>query len=262
MKVPKKDLSAFSLSFLDLLSGALGAVIILFILIPKINPIEHEDLKKDKIELETEVETYAEAMKLLKKKASEHASLIKEKDSLIQMYQDRLGFELKGKEMVFVVDASGSMNTDNRMTEVVAGIKMMVASMDTSFRIDIVPFQNSNYDALYRKLAPTNEQNKYKIYNYLSALTPAGGTPTGDAMEYVLKQSAYNNAGVIYLLSDGIPDGNAGSVLQNITSLNNGRKIINTIGVGKDFRDRNKSSDAKTFMEELAAQNGGFYIGF
>ena len=40
--MPKKEINIFSISFLDLLSGALGAVIILYIIIPKLNAEEIE----------------------------------------------------------------------------------------------------------------------------------------------------------------------------------------------------------------------------
>ena len=36
----RREVNVFSLSFLDLISGALGAVIILYVAVPKANPLE------------------------------------------------------------------------------------------------------------------------------------------------------------------------------------------------------------------------------
>lgn len=283
MKTPKRDLNAFNISFLDLLSGALGAVIILFVLIPKINPVEHENLKKQNTQLAYTVSELNETEKQLQKqiqsklkqsenlelsneelqrKVTELQSQVAAKDSIMKMYQARLGFALQDKEVIFVVDASKSMDDEDRFIQVLAGIKMLVASMDDTYKVDVVIFQAKGSDSFKGSLVSVTKDAKYQIYQYLSAQIPGGGTPTGKAMDYVLTNPSYADAGVVYVLSDGDPDGDNNVALQQITAQNNGQKTINTIGVGDDFRDQTVSNSAKTFMIQLAEFNGGFYVGF
>jgi hypothetical protein len=94
-------------------------------------------------------------------------------------------------------------------------------------------------------------------------------------MEFVLKAPAYALAGTIVLLSDGIPTNRVSrndcadkneqelnQLVNDLTTLNAGKRVINVIGVGKDFRDRGTSQLKVRFMKDLAKRNEGFYVGF
>ena len=147
--------------------------------------------------------------------------------------------------------------------------------MDDDYNVDIVIFPKSKdafYGYKYGKLTPATANTKYDIYNYLSGLRAHGCTPTRQTMEFVLDNPSYKSAGTIIFLSDGLPtkrisatacdNDNSQDVLSFIKSKNGGSKVINTIGVGKEFRTQS-STDAKVkFMKDMASQNGGFYIGF
>ena len=69
----KKEINVFNVSFLDLLSGALGAVIILYIIVPKINiPIEEfEEQKKLTQEIQSLGKTLEEIKNAIPKEAYE-----------------------------------------------------------------------------------------------------------------------------------------------------------------------------------------------
>ena len=60
----RKEFNIFSISFLDLLSGALGAVIILFIVVPKMTS-EQQQTIETLDELNIQVETVAEMIEQL-----------------------------------------------------------------------------------------------------------------------------------------------------------------------------------------------------
>ena len=113
-----------------------------------------------------------------------------------------------------VLDASGSMvQNEGRFQEVAAGVKMLIATMDPSYRFDIVYFQSKqgdpvHYRAFRSALVSVDEQVKYEAYRFLADLAGEvdGGTPTAEVMEYVLTSPTYAEAGNVILLTDGLPN--------------------------------------------------------
>lgn len=213
--------------------------------------------------------------------------LVKDKDKTITMQQQQIadckpnpktGFDIKDKNVVFVVDLSGSMKEapeTDKLDQVKAGLKMMVATMDDNYKIDVVTFPKSKtefYGYKYGKLTTVTESVKYDVYRYLSGLRAFGCTPTRQVMDYVLTTPAYKGAGTVILLSDGAPTmppnpnecdtDDIPNVLSEIKTKNAGSRVINCIGVGADFRNENMGNPAVKFMNDLAKQNAGFYIGF
>lgn len=240
-----------------------------------------KEIEKVKQEAKQEIErTKKEAQEKI---AQKDKTIQKAKETISQQakeiaqYKQRVGFEFSDKNVVFVIDISGSMDDapePQKLDEVKAGIKMMIATMDPSYNVDIVIFPKSKaekYGYKYGKLRKVTEDTKYDIYQYLSSLRAYGCTPTRETMDFVLTSPNYQNAGTIILLSDGLPtkrvtdidcdtDDVAG-VLNFIKSKNSG-KVINTIGVGKEFRTKSSADPKVKFMKDLANQNRGFYIGF
>lgn len=213
--------------------------------------------------------------------------VLKDKDKTIAMQQQQIadckpnpktGFDIKDKNVVFVVDLSGSMDDapeTDKLDQVKAGLKMMVATMDETYKIDVVTFPKSKtefYGYKYGKLTTVSESVKYDVYRYLSNLKAFGCTPTRQVLDFVLTASAYKSAGTVILLSDGAPtlppnpmecdNDDIPEVLANIKGKNAGSRVINCIGVGADFRNENMGNPAVKFMNDLAKQNEGFYIGF
>ena len=191
----------------------------------------------------------------------------------------KTGVQYNSKNVVFVVDVSGSMDDDpepEKLNEVKAGLKMLIASMDETYKVDIVIYPKSptqDYDALYNRLVPVTDDQKYAIYRHLSPIFARNCTPTRSVLEHVFTHPAYKDAGTITFLSDGLPTRSvAGStdcpedppseVLGYVKQLNKGTKTINTIGVGKVYRNKASSDPKVKFMKKLAKDNKGFYIGF
>ncbi|MBI1185418.1 VWA domain-containing protein [bacterium] len=352
----RKEINIFSASFLDLLSGALGAVIILYILVPKLNiPVEEfEEQKKlseevgklgvaiedianlipqEKLDaIKSQMEEVIAAKQALEQKIAglqrsleecmksneenvqkiislqqelkeAHQQLDEANQKLaaataqiedLRPYKDWMdncgfkpgdpcpetealnvdvGFKFKGKNLLFIIDASGSMDTEGRMGQVQAGIKMLITTMSPDFNCDIMWFAEPStgyyYDAKFGALQPMTDGNKTACFQFLNSLTPSGGTPTGIVLEHALGHSGYSNLTDIILLSDGIPsipEGvTAGSILSKVRSINHG-VAISTIGVGSHIISPDpavpEQVEARKFLEQLARENNGFFYGF
>lgn len=275
----RRPIELFSISFLDLLSGALGAVIILYVAIPKNKAVE---VPKEDIVLETVKKNLAsseEVVKELKKelretKAKLAAAALPPAPSPTQEPPPQgidadVGFKFKGKNIVFIIDTSYSMTEEDRMSQVKAGVKMLLTSLPSSYRIEIVQFPLSNR-APFRSMWGTTRDfsgiNRMDTFDFIYSLRPSGGTPTRDTLLFVLKN--YENISDIVLLSDGAPTYHNSNKKDDIFEIlrlvreENHRKVqINTIGVGSNFL-KDQTSEQYKFLNLLASENNGFFVGF
>jgi Mg-chelatase subunit ChlD len=292
MRPRNRTIDIFNISMLDVLSGALGAFLLIMLVLmrfhePRVteeNTRLREELAQTRAKAATadaRIAEQAAALREAQQRAQAAEAQSSEATARVQNLEQRLGIALKETEIVFVLDVSGSMRLNNpdkedRMTQVVSGIKMLVAMMSSAYSIDVVYFPGPNgpYGTLYGRLQPVTEGLKNDVYRRLQALSVGGGTPTGDAMRAVLGPQ-YAAARTVVLLSDGEPCRTVGDscvaltraemaqLVEQLTQANNGQKTINAIGVGTSFRNEQASAaDAVTFLRSLAQRNGGFYIGF
>lgn len=325
----RKEINVFSVSFLDLLSGALAAVIILFVIVPKMDMKSKESaeimeqLNLEATELEgmvkelensIDIELYAElekqfeelkqTIKNLNIKVKELEEKIQQLEQQIQQLQQQVtqlqqeneelkkyrewmencgltlqspcppppskanvGFKFKGKQVLFIVDASGSMITndlnEDRMGPVKAGLKMLITALEDDFMVDVVRFpylNNDDYKPLWGNLKPMTEANKEALFSFIYEINPNNRTPTENALRYAF--NTYSNMTDIVLLTDGEPNTDVNTILSYVRSANNRNVQINCIGVGSDFFN-NPSSTKVQFLRDLASQNGnGFFVDF
>lgn len=282
----RREINAFSLSFLDIISGALGAVIILYVAVPKSNPAEkklEEALKTAQVkdtqiaELKSEIEKLRELQKTAQDAITENETLkaqiaaTPEPEPKTDEGQGlEVGFKFKGKNIIFIIDTSLSMLTEDRMGQVKAGLKMLITSMPAGYNVDIVQFPNgrrSAYRPLFKALKPLNREAKLDIFDFIYALKPLGATPTRDVLNFVFKE--YVEVSDIVLLTDGEPSLHESALkddiyelLNHVVGLNRVAKIqINTIGVGQEVL-HDKTGKPYQFLRILAEQNSGFFVGF
>lgn len=274
----RRQIELFSISFLDLLSGALGAVIILYVAIPKNHPVEapKEDIVKEmlKKDLASTRETVEELKAKLKESQDKLAAIpvpvvTKIEDPVPGGLDADIGFKFKGKNIVFIIDTSYSMVEEDRMSQVKAGLKMLLTSLPGSFKVDVVQFplgERAPFRSMWGTLKDFQGMNRHDTFDFIYSLRPAGGTPTRDTLLFVLKN--YENISDIVLLTDGAPsyhNSNKKDDIYEILKLvreNNPTKIqINTIGVGSTFL-KDKTSEQYKFLSLLSQEHNGFYVGF
>lgn len=280
----RREIQLFSISFLDLLSGALGAVIILYIAVPKTQTkadptieqakervIQEQSQKLD--ETLAQLKALQESNRKLREEV-EQSKIAKVETPVAENSNNPeqpfdVGFKFKGDKIVFIIDTSYSMYQEDRIGQVKAGLKMLITSMAPHFQIDVVQFPNGErtpYKVLWGGLKELSSLNKYDVYDFVYGMRPYGGTPTRDALIHVLNH--YDSISDIVLLTDGAPSLHNSSRRDDIYDIlkvvreNNPHKVqINTIGVGKEFI-KDKTSDYYKFLELLASENKGFFVGF
>ena len=272
----RRQIELFSLSFLDLISGALGAVIILYVAIPKnqlkIEPkddIEKVMVKQELASSKSKIEELTKEIEALKAAQVKTAEPLKIEGPVVGGANVDIGFKFKGKNIVFIIDTSYSMTEEDRMGQVKAGLKMFLTSLPSEYKVDIVQYplgERAPFRSMWGNIKETTGFNKSDAFDFIYALRPSGGTPTRDALLFVIKN--YDDLSDIVLLSDGQPTYHNSNrkddiydILNVVRSENKTKIQINTIGVGTNFI-KDKTSDQYKFLSLLSEQNGGFFVGF
>ena len=272
----RRQIELFSLSFLDLISGALGAVIILYVAIPKNHtktPPQDDQvkemLKQDLATSESKIKELEKQLAAAKAQAVPVPVKVDVPPELAGGSNFDVGFKFKGKNIVFLIDTSYSMVEEDRMGQVKAGLKMFITSLPAQYKVEVVQFplgERAPFRSMWGNIKETTSANKNDIFEFIYSLRPMGGTPTRDALLFVLKN--YDNLSDIVLLSDGQPTlHNSNSkddiydILRVVREENPGKIQINTIGVGSNFI-KDKTSDQYKFLSLLSEQSGGFFVGF
>lgn len=272
----RRQIELFSLSFLDLISGALGAVIILYVAIPKnlpkIDPkdeIEKSSLKNEIALSQAKVEELEKKIRELEAVKVAPPVVANIPDPVVGGKNVDIGFKFKGKNIVFIIDTSYSMLQEDRMGQVKAGLKMFITSLPAEYKVDVVQYplgERAPFRSMWGATKDSSNANKTDIFDFIYSFRPSGGTPTRDALLFVLRN--YDNLSDIVLLSDGQPTYHNSNKKDDIYDIlrvareENPNKIqINAIGVGSSFI-KDKTSDQYKFLSLLAEQSGGFFVGF
>ncbi|MGE0153599.1 MAG: vWA domain-containing protein [Reyranellaceae bacterium] len=287
MRRPSRNIEIFSLSALDLFACALGAFIIVTILLfpfyQKTLPLMQQvsALSSQLAASQAAAQDQAQQIEQLKgqlQQAQAQAADIGKLQAQVQALQRQLaqqaatpqprpqpsrfvilGIDPRVKSYVILVDMSGSIAQVRWQGRVLNTFASIVKDMDASYSIQVIGFQGDGGQTRLpqwlpgNQLAPLNPQNKAQATSFVQGLMARvdGGTPTLAALRAALEYDAE----AIILISDGAPspDGSAPYVVSEITRLNAGRKIIHCVAVG------NFTTDTRfiEFLTQLAERNNG-----
>lgn len=294
MQRRNREINIFNMSALDLFASALGAFILLFVILmpyylktSKVVMQENAQLKAEIRQCQTEVsDLKAQVTDLqgqvdgLKQQLTsceqQKQQLQAENDQLKQQMQnmqndlqqaqekleDRVKFALLGitttaQSFVLVIDMSGSMSKyTGTMKRTVSRI---LEPFEGKHKVQIFGFNESGYEAWQSPydLAEMTDTNKQAANSFTGSLSSkfGGNTPTKSALLEALK---YIDAEAIILLTDGAPtDADPADIVQSITTKNAGRKEIHTVAIG----DYNAQPALVDFLQKLSANNGGAFVG-
>jgi hypothetical protein len=268
----KRQIEVFSISFLDLLSGALGAVIILYVAIPKNLPqveTTSTPIIEEQLELAKKNNELTQVRELLKQTNDKLMQLEATHKAGPEAAKFDVGFSFKGKNIIFIIDTSYSMTEEDRMGQVKAGLKMLITSLPKDYSFDIIhyPFEHrAPFKTLFGDFRENTQINREDMFNFLYRLRPYGGTPTREVLLFALQN--YEKASDIVLLSDGVPTLHNSNkkddifdILRVVREENPHKVQINSIGVGSDFT-HSKDNPHYQFMKLLSEEHGGFFVGF
>ena len=287
MRIKKGDIQVFSISFLDVLSCALGAVIILLVIAPttpatpeaKLKVIQKLQaiiisLKDESNSLEKQINTLQKENKELKKEKKKPIVSKPKKTPAPSLF----GLPLKADHAIFLVDVSPSMlwQIDNLYETVSSLLNSCEVKQYRFIYFDAIIYNSGRYWRHgWLKGTPENKNNSLRDTKlHLSELIPnePGGTNSGDALYQAIK---FRETDVIYFITDGHPtvgETRVESILRRVRRINNNNIIINSIMVGLPGTGLNRyggvffdvtanPKELYDFLHDLAEQNGGVYVG-
>ena len=252
------------MSALDLFASALGAfILITIILLPYYLKVDKDvtkenlQIKKALHECNKKIRDIDKIKSKLKEVESKNKKLKKEIENAISFAL--LGITTKAKSFVILIDMSGSMKSYKSI--IIETFNKIVEPMKDDIKIQIIGFQGDGSSSqLHNWNNPINlkmmdSANKNNSKNYVKLLSNkfGGGTPTHKALLEALK---YNSEAIL-LLTDGAPNKNPNDIISDITQKNGLKKEINCVAIG-DYRS---NPILVEFLEILAKQNRGGFIG-
>jgi Ca-activated chloride channel family protein len=163
--------------------------------------------------------------------------------------------ERKPVHLTFLVDVSGSMNSQDKLPLAKQALKILTNNLREGDSVALVTYAGATRVVLEH----TDASNKGKIIAALDDLTSGGGTSMGSGMELAYKQAMTKvkpgHVSRVIVLSDG--DANIGpmshqDILKQIKAYVDEGVTMSTIGLGMgNYRD--------TLMEQLANKGNGNY---
>jgi Ca-activated chloride channel homolog len=160
--------------------------------------------------------------------------------------QDRVA-----KDIVFVLDTSGSMSGD-KMEKARAALKFGVESLAPRDRFNIISFSGEEH-LMKGALIEANKEGKQIGVKFVEGLRAEGGTNINDSLVAAFKQFQSNERpSMIVFLTDGLPTvgtTDVKQIIKNATEANRAGVRLFSFGVGYDVNTN--------LLDKLAADNRG-----
>ncbi len=161
--------------------------------------------------------------------------------------------DIQPKDIIFVLDRSGSMDDDNKMKQAVDALKYGVRNLNREDRFNIITFATEER-TFSNSLLAASDKNIKKAVKFLSRTEAAGGTNIFDALKTAEKMmpdddDAYQ---VIVFLTDGLPtvgETDTKRILKMVSRQNSKNRRLFCFGLGFDVNTH--------LLDTLSNENSG-----
>jgi Ca-activated chloride channel homolog len=160
--------------------------------------------------------------------------------------------EYTAKDIVFVLDTSGSMAEEGKMEKARAALLYGVRILRPQDRFNVISFAGEDR-VMETGLITADDQGRKRGEAFVQSLRPVGGTNINQALLTALRQfESGNRPKILIFMTDGLPtvgETNAARIVENARSARIQGLRVFTFGVGYDVNT--------TLLDKLAAENGG-----
>ena len=156
------------------------------------------------------------------------------------------------KDIIFVLDTSGSMADEGKMEKARAALLFGIRGLREGDRFNVINFAGEEH-LLEKGVIPASNENKKRGEEFVKKLNPNGGTNINDALKASLNQ--FDNSDrpkMLVLLTDGKPtvgETDALKIVQNAKNVKVESLRIFPFGVGYDVNTQ--------LLDKLASENSG-----
>jgi Ca-activated chloride channel homolog len=160
--------------------------------------------------------------------------------------------EYTAKDVVFVVDTSGSMAEDDKMEKARSALLYGVRILRPEDRYNVISFAGEER-LMESGLINADETGRKRGEEFVKALKPVGGTNINQSLLASLAQfTSTDRPKILVFMTDGLPTVNETNINRIIDNVRAARKTdvrLFTFGVGYNVNT--------TLLDKLAAENGG-----
>lgn len=173
---------------------------------------------------------------------------------MISPKEDWSDQEYSAKDVVFVVDTSGSMAEEGKMEKARAALLYGVRILRPQDRFNIISFAGEEH-LMETGLIAADEQGRQRGDAFVKALKPVGGTNINQSLLAGLAQFSEANRErpkILIFMTDGLPTvgiTNITRIVDNVRQASKPGVRLFTFGVGYDVNT--------ALLDKLAAENGG-----
>ncbi len=160
--------------------------------------------------------------------------------------------EYTAKDIVFVLDTSGSMSEAGKMEKARAALLYGIRILRPQDRFNVVSFAGEER-LMEARMITADDQGRKRGEEFAQSLRPAGGTNINEALLAAMKQfESSNRPKILIFMTDGLPTvgvTNPTLIVDNARAARVPGMRLFTFGVGYDVNT--------ALLDKLAAENGG-----
>jgi Ca-activated chloride channel homolog len=160
--------------------------------------------------------------------------------------------ELVNKDIVFVLDTSGSMADEGKMEKARNALLFGVRTLREGDRFNVINFAGEEH-LMESKMISANTEGKRRGEEFVKKLQPNGGTNINDALKAAMRQfDSSDRPKMMVFMTDGLPtvgESNVEKIIKNSQEIKVDGLRMFTFGVGYDVNT--------TLLDRLAAENSG-----
>ena len=162
--------------------------------------------------------------------------------------------EYSAKDVVFVVDTSGSMADEGKMEKARSALLYGVNILRPQDRFNVISFAGEEH-LMEVGLIPADEKGRQRGAAFVKALKPVGGTNINQSLLASLRQFSDTDRErpkIIVFMTDGLPtvdETRVPNIVENVRKATKPGVRLFTFGVGYNVNT--------ALLDKLAAENGG-----
>lgn len=163
-----------------------------------------------------------------------------------------LDSEIVAKDIVFVLDTSGSMADEGKMEKARSALLFGIKNLRDGDRFNVINFAGEEH-LMENGLIPANASGRNRGEDFVKKLTPTGGTNINDALRAALKQfDSSDRPKLLVFMTDGLPtvgETNVEKIINNAKGIKVDGLRLFTFGVGYDVNTK--------LLDKIAEENSG-----
>lgn len=160
--------------------------------------------------------------------------------------------EIVSKDIVFVLDTSGSMADEGKMEKARSALLFGIKNLRDGDRFNVINFAGEEH-LMENGLIAANDSGRKRGEEFVKKLTPTGGTNINDALRAAMKQfDSSDRPKLLVFMTDGLPtvgETNVEKIIKNAQDVKVDGLRLFTFGVGYDVNTK--------LLDKVAEENSG-----